>query len=55
MLDSNTFDTIKIDTEVVMKCLNLDACCYGFFFQVKDHFLPLEYHSIFQLEVATVT
>lgn len=52
MLDSNTFDIIKIDTKVVMKCLNSVAC---FFFQVKDNFLPMEYRSIFQLEVATVT
>lgn len=51
MIDSYTPDIIKIDTIVVMKCLNSVA----FFFKVKDNFLPKEYRNIFQLEVATVT
>lgn len=50
MIDSYTPDIIKIDTIVVMKCLNSVA-----FFKVKDNFLPKEYRNIFQIEVATVT
>lgn len=50
MIDFYTPDIIKIDTIVVMKCLNSVA-----FFKVKDNFLPKEYRNIFQLEVATVT